>query len=139
MTRKQRILVVDDDVQVVDAMAQRGWTVQPQFTKPNAPRNIHISVNYGNVRRVDDFLLALRQSVAEVSARPPLQSEPLIAELKRLIEEKSPNLFERAAALVGMENGNLPREMALVNTLLEAMPEEVQSQFLVEFFNQLYR
>jgi len=125
--------------QVVDAMAQRGWTVQPQFTKPNAPRNIHISVNYGNVRRVDDFLLALRQSVAEVSARPPLQSEPLIAELKRLIEEKSPNLFERAAALVGMENGNLPREMALVNTLLEAMPEEVQSQFLVEFFNQLYR
>jgi len=56
-----------------------------------------------------------------------------------LIEEKSPNLFERAAALVGMENGNLPREMALVNTLLEAMPEEVQSQFLVEFFNQLYR
>ncbi|MFZ5809756.1 MAG: pyridoxal phosphate-dependent decarboxylase family protein [Chloroflexota bacterium] len=125
--------------QVVDSMAQRGWTVQPQFAKPGAPRNIHISVNYGNVKRVEEFLHALRQSVEDVSAKPPLQSESLIAELKRLIDNKDPQMFEKAAAMVGMRDGTLPKEMALVNTLLEAMPDEVQSQFLIEFFNQLYQ
>ncbi|PWH15807.1 MAG: aspartate aminotransferase family protein [Anaerolineae bacterium] len=125
--------------QVVDAMAKRGWTVQPQFAKPGAPRNIHISVNYGNVKRVEEFLQALQESVTEVSVKPPIQSEPLIAELKRLIEQQDPQLFQKAAALVGMQDGNLPKEMALVNTLLEAMPDEIQAQFLVEFFNQLYR
>ncbi|MCX8062432.1 MAG: aspartate aminotransferase family protein [Anaerolineales bacterium] len=125
--------------QVVDAMAKRGWTVQPQFAKPNAPRNIHISVNYGNVKRVEEFLEALRQSVEEVNAKPSIQSEPLIVELKKLIESQDPHIFEKAAAMVGMQDGNLPKEMALVNTLLEAMPDEVQAQFLVEFFNQLYR
>ncbi len=124
--------------QVVDAMAQKGWTVQPQFAKPGAPRNIHISVNYGNIKRVEEFLHALRQSVEEVSLKPPLNSEPLIAELKKLIEYRDSQLFEKAAAMVGMTDGNLPKEMALVNTLLEAMPDDVQSQFLVEFFNQLY-
>lgn len=125
--------------QVVDSMAQRGWTVQPQFAKPGAPRNIHISVNYGNVKRVEEFLQALRQSVEEVSAKPPLQSESLIAELKRLIDNHDPQMFDKAAAMIGMRDGNLPKEMALVNTLLEAMPDEVQSQFLIEFFNQLYQ
>lgn len=125
--------------QVVDTMAQRGWTVQPQFTKPNAPRNIHISVNYGNVGRVEEFLEALGQSVKEVNAKPSIQSEPLIAELKRLIDRHDPHLFEKAAAMVGMQDGNLPREMAMINTLLEAMPDEVQAHFLVEFFNQLYQ
>ncbi len=125
--------------QVVDAMAQKGWTVQPQFAKPNAPRNIHISVNYGNIKRVDEFLQALRQSVEEVRIKPPLNTEPLIAELHQILAHQDPLLFQKAANMVGMLDGNLPKEMALVNTLLEAMPDEVQSQFLVEFFNQLYQ
>ncbi len=125
--------------QVVDAMAQKGWTVQPQFAKPNAPRNIHISVNYGNIKRVDEFLQALRQSVEDVRIKPPLNTEPLIAELHQIIAHQDPLLFQKAANMVGMLDGNLPKEMALVNTLLEAMPDEVQSQFLVEFFNQLYQ
>ncbi len=125
--------------QVVDAMAQKGWTVQPQFSKPNAPRNIHISVNYGNIKRVDEFLQALRQSVEDVRIKPPLNTEPLIAELHQIIAHQDPLLFQKAANMVGMLDGNLPKEMALVNTLLEAMPDEVQSQFLVEFFNQLYQ
>lgn len=125
--------------QVVDAMAERGWTVQPQFAKPNAPRNIHLSVNYGNVKRVDEFLTALRQSVEEVRTKPPIQHEPLITELNKLIESRDAQIFDKAAALLGIQDGNLPKEMALLNTLLEAMPDEVQAQFLVEFFNRLYR
>jgi hypothetical protein len=28
--------------------------------------------------------------------------------------------------------------MAMISTLLEAMPDEVQSQFLIEYFNNLF-
>jgi sphinganine-1-phosphate aldolase len=127
-----------DLFQLADVMAAKGWTIQPQFAKPGAPRNLHVSVHYGTLRRVDDFLAALRQSVEEVKKMPPIDLGALLAELGRLIASGDPALFEKAAALVGVQGDALPSSLALVNTLLEAMPDEVQSQFLVEYFNTLF-
>lgn len=124
--------------QLADVMAARGWTIQPQFAKPGAPRNLHVSVHYGTVRRVEEFLVALRQSVEEVKQLPPIDAGLLIAELGKLMASGDPALFEKATALVGIQGNSLPSGLALVNTLMEAMPDEVQSEFLVEYFNLLY-
>lgn len=124
--------------QLVDVMSAKGWTIQPQFGKPGAPTNLHLSVHYGTVRRVDDFLAALRQSVEEVKNMPPIDASAIKAELEKLMAANDPALFEKAAAMVGIQGNALPEGMALVNTLLEAMPDEVQSHFLVEYFNVLY-
>ncbi len=44
-----------DMFQLTDAMLAKGFTVQSQFGKPGAPRNIHISVQYSAVKIVDAF------------------------------------------------------------------------------------
>jgi glutamate/tyrosine decarboxylase-like PLP-dependent enzyme len=124
--------------QLADVMKDKGWTIQPQFGKPGAPTNLHVSVHYGTVKRVDEFLAALRQSVGEVKQMPKIDASLIKAELEKLIAANDPSLFENAAAMIGVQGDSLPQNMALVNTLLEAMPDEVQSHFLVEYFNSLY-
>jgi len=124
--------------QLADSISAKGWTVQPQFGKPGAPTNLHVTVHYGTVERVDEFLVALRQSVEEVRQMPKIDASIIKAELDKLIASNDPALFENAAAMAGIQGDSLPENMALINTLLEAMPDEVQSHFLVEYFNQLY-
>lgn len=124
--------------QLADVMVAKGWIIQPQFGKPGAQTNLHISVNFGNVPQADAFVDALRDSVEEVKRLPPIDATAIQVELSKLVENNDPNLFEKAAAMVGIADGALPQGMALVNTLLSAMPDELQSQFLVEYFNVLY-
>ena len=124
--------------QLTDAMVAKGFTVQSQFGKPGAPRNIHISLQYSSVKTVDDFLVALRESVEEVKKLPPIDVEGLKALLNTMLASNDPALFEKAAAIVGIQGQNLPSGMAMISTLLEAMPDDVQSQFLIEYFNNLY-
>jgi glutamate/tyrosine decarboxylase-like PLP-dependent enzyme len=127
-----------DMFQLADAMVARGFTVQSQFGKPGAPRNIHISLQYSSVGTVEAFLSALRESVAEVKQLPPIDAAGIKAVLGSLVASNDPQLFEKAAAMVGIQGQQLPSGMALISTLLEAMPDEVQSQFLIEYFNNLY-
>ncbi len=127
-----------DMFQLTDAMLARGFTVQSQFGKPGAPRNIHISLQYSSIHTVDAFLTALRESVEEVKNLPPIDVDGIKSMLGSLIASDDPALFEKAAAMVGIQGQTLPNGMALISTLLESMPDEVQSQFLVEYFNNLY-
>jgi len=127
-----------DMFQLTDAMLAKGFTVQSQFGKPGAPRNIHISVQYSAVKNVEAFLEALRQSVEEVKQMPPIDVEGMKAQLGAMLASNDPALFEKAAAMVGIQGNNLPSGMALISTLLESMPDDIQSQFLVEYFNNLY-
>jgi glutamate/tyrosine decarboxylase-like PLP-dependent enzyme len=124
--------------QLADALAARGWTVQPQFAKPGAPTNLHLTIHHGTVERADEFLGALREAVAEVKCMPAVDVEALKASLQQLLASGDPDLFQKAAALAGIQGDTLPTTMAPVNTLLEAMPDEVQSHFLTEYFNLLY-
>jgi sphinganine-1-phosphate aldolase len=124
--------------QLADAMSAKGWYIQPQFGKPGAPTNLHVSVHYGTVKRVDDFLAALRLSVEEVKQMTPIDPGFIKAELEKLVAANDPQLFEKASALVGISGDSLPQSMAPINTLLESMPEDIQSYFLVQYFNHLY-
>lgn len=124
--------------QLTDAMVARGFTVQSQFGKPGAPRNLHVSLQYSSVPTVDDFLVALRQSVEEVKQQPPIDVIGVKSLLNSLLASNDPDLFEKAAAMVGIQGQSLPTGMSMISTLLEAMPDDVQSQFLIEYFNNLY-
>jgi sphinganine-1-phosphate aldolase len=124
--------------QLCDVLAAKGWTVQPQFGKPGAPTNLHVSVHYGTLERVDEFLAALHQSVEEVKCLPPINAAEIKAGLGDLLASNDPHLFEKAAAMAGIQGDSLPENMALINTLLESMPDELQSLFLIEYFNNLY-
>lgn len=127
-----------DLFQLSDVMLSKGFTVQSQFSKPGAPRNIHISMQYSAVKNVDTFLTTLRQSVEETKQLKPIDAAGMQAQLSAMLAANDPNLYEKAAALAGIQGQNLPSGMALINTLLESMQDDVQSQFLIEYFNNLY-
>lgn len=127
-----------DMFQLADALVARGYVVQSQFGKPGAPRNIHISLQYSSVDTVEGFLNTLRECVEEVKRMPPIDAEGIRRNLEAMIAANDPDLFTKAAEMVGIRGNSLPAGMALISTLLEAMPDEVQSQFLVEYFNNLY-
>jgi glutamate/tyrosine decarboxylase-like PLP-dependent enzyme len=124
--------------QLSDALSARGWTILPQFGRPGAPANLHLTVHYGTVERVEELLAALRESVEEVRQLPPVDLGAIQKPLSDLIAENPPDLFERAAALAGIRGDSLPDGMAAINTLLAAMPDDVQAAFLTDYFNNLY-
>ncbi|HEY74680.1 MAG TPA: aspartate aminotransferase family protein [Thermoflexia bacterium] len=124
--------------QLADEMRRRGWYLQPQFSTPLSPRNLHISVNYGTVPAVDALLEDLREAVEVVKDLPPLDAEFIRAVASLLTEETTPETFARVAEMAGLRGSSLPEDMALIHEVIDALPPEVVNLLLVEYFNDLY-
>ncbi|NDJ34414.1 MAG: aspartate aminotransferase family protein [Chloroflexi bacterium] len=124
--------------QLADAMKKRGWYIQPQFSNGPIPRNVHITVQHSSAPHVDEFLAALRASVEDVKALPPIDEDQINAMLQPVIEDFTPERFSQLTAFVGMDGGSLPEDLALINTILDLLPAPMAEQFLIEFFNELY-
>lgn len=124
---------------VADEMKKRGWYVQPQFSTELSPYNLHITVNHSSVPFTDELLVALRESVEAVRAYPnPIDIEAVRAQLTSLIatdpEHATANILGMAGA--GEE---LPEEMAMLNTLLECVPDQLAEELLIGYINDLYQ
>lgn len=125
--------------QLGDAMAKRGWYIQGQFSTPLTPRNLHISVNYGTTHQVEALLKDLRECVEEVKGVQPLDSQGIRAMVAAALEGPDPEVaFNQLAASAGLTGTDLPEEMAFINEVLDALPDALCNQFLVNYFNDLY-
>lgn len=125
--------------QLADEMSARGWYVQPQFSTELSPPNLHVSVNYSTVPNVEGFLRDLRESVEAVK-KSEIQID--LAKVKRdidgLLQSGSENAFEQLAAVAGLSGGEIPKQMAMINSVLDSLPDELTAEMLVRFMNDLY-
>jgi len=55
-----------------------------------------------------------------------------------MLADPSPEVFAGMAAMAGIQGSELPQEMALINEVLDALPDEYANQLLIEYFNDLY-
>ena len=125
--------------QLADEMSRRGWYIQPQFSTPLTPRNLHISVSYGTIHNVDALLKDLRECVEIVKAKPAIDSDAIKAMVNAALQSPDPEaVFGQLAASAGLTGNELPSEMAFINEVLDALPDELCNVFLVNFFNDLY-
>ncbi len=125
--------------QLADCMAKRGWYIQGQFSTPYTPRSLHVSVNYGTVHQVDALLADLRACVEEVKLMPPIDSDGIRALVGAALQSPDPAAaFDQLAASAGLVGTDLPQEMAFINEVMDALPDELCNQFLVNYFNDLY-
>lgn len=125
--------------EIDDAMARRGWALQPQFSAGGGPANLHFSVHRGNVGHEEELLAALRASVDEVRAGAGVGDVAALRdEVQRLIAAPGPETFGQIAALAGMTPGSLPNGFARINTVLDLLPDQVVDLLLVEYLNTLY-
>lgn len=125
--------------QLADEMSKRGWYVQGQFATANTPRNLHISVNRGNAQNATAFLRDLRECTKIVRHAPRIDSGAIKALVEAAVQ--SPDLeaaFGQLAAQAGLTGSELPTELALINEVLEALPDELCDVLLVNYFNDLY-
>jgi glutamate/tyrosine decarboxylase-like PLP-dependent enzyme len=125
--------------QLADEMNTRGWYIQGQFSTPLTPRNLHISVNHGTIHNVDALLRDLREGVEVVKSKPPLDSDAIKAMVGAALQSPNPEAaFGQLAARAGLTGTDLPSEMAFINEVLDALPDELCNVFLVNYFNDLY-
>jgi hypothetical protein len=103
------------------------------------PRNLHISVNYGTVPNVDALLADLRECVELVKASPPIDSQAIRSMVAGALQSPSPEeAFGQLAQMAGIAGTDLPEEMALINEVLDALPDELANMILIDYFNDLY-
>jgi len=125
--------------QLADQMNQRGWYIQGQFSTPLTPRNLHISVNHGTIHNVDALLKDLRECVEIVKGMTPIDSGAIKAMVGAALQSPDPEAaFSQLAASAGLAGTELPSEMAFINEVLDALPDELCNVFLVNYFNDLY-
>jgi sphinganine-1-phosphate aldolase len=125
--------------QLGDAMAKRGWYIQGQFSTPLTPRNLHISVNYGTTHQAEALLTDLRECVELVKGMDPIDSEGIRTMVGTALQSPNPEgAFEQLAQAAGLAGTDLPEEMAFINEVLDALPDELCNVFLVNYFNDLY-
>jgi sphinganine-1-phosphate aldolase len=125
--------------QLADEMSKRGWYIQGQFSTPLTPRNLHISVNHGTVQHVDPLLKDLRECVQVVKAQAAIDSDAIRAMVGAALQSPDAEAaFGQLAESAGLAGNELPNEMALINEVLDALPDELCNVFLVNYFNDLY-
>ena len=125
--------------QLADEMGKRGWYIQGQFSTPLTPRNLHLSVNQGTIRNVEALLADLRECVEIVKQTPPVDRDNIRAMVDFALQSPDPvAAFGQLAASAGLAGTDLPTEMAFINEVLDALPDEVCNMFLINFFNDLY-
>jgi len=125
--------------QLADEMSKRGWYIQGQFSTPLTPRNLHISVNQGTIHNVEALLQDLRECLEIVKSKLPIDSDAIKSLVSAALE--SPDVetaFGQLAASAGLTGSELPSEMALINEVLDALPDDLCNVFLVNYFNDLY-
>lgn len=120
-----------------DEMQARGWKVQLQLGTKLAPANIHLTVNKSHIGIEDAFLTDLEASVAAVR-------ELKASEVKRVMhEELQGEVTEQALFQVlsrlGIDPGNLPKRMAIVNEVLDLLPPPVVKELLGRFMQGVYK
>jgi sphinganine-1-phosphate aldolase len=125
--------------QLADEMSKRGWYIQGQFSTPLTPRNLHITVSHGTIHNVDALLRDLRECVEVVKQSTPIDGDAIRAMVANALQSPDPAAaFAQLAATAGLVGSDLPSEMALINEVLDALPDELCNQFLVNYFNDLY-
>lgn len=125
--------------QLADEMNKRGWYIQPQFSTPLTPRNLHISVSHGTTHNVDAVLEDLRECVEVVKSKTPIESDSIKAMVGRALKSPDPEAaFGQLAASAGLAGTELPSEMAFINEVLDALPDDLCNVLLVNYFNDLY-
>jgi glutamate/tyrosine decarboxylase-like PLP-dependent enzyme len=125
---------------IIDEMNALGWYIQPALRFKNSKENIHLSINYSNVEWVEPFLADLNLCVEKVKT---MKSGDFASVIKKEIEKIDPadltdNDVSQLLGMAGVSDGALPKRMAEINEILNALPSNLRERLLIGFINDLF-
>ncbi|MFN3604017.1 MAG: pyridoxal phosphate-dependent decarboxylase family protein [Leptonema sp. (in: bacteria)] len=123
---------------IVDEMNLKGWYIQPVLSYENFKESIHLTINYSNVSRIDEFLIDLEASIEKAKQLP---SNTLLEKLKSFMDQiqknqiNIENLVQEVIKKLEMKPNELPKRFAPINEFLNILPIELREQILLEYVN----
>ena len=127
--------------QLTDQMTKRGWHIQNQFSNENTPHNIHLTCMRTNIPRVEEFLKDLRECVEEVkNSDNKIDFKAVREQLENMLSSFGDDAVNQLLTIGGLDdNSSRIEEMAMISTILDALPKDVSKELLVKFVNNLYK
>ncbi len=117
-------------------MKEKGWYLQIQFKHQNSPTNIHLSINRANVPHVDNFIKELKTTIIELENSTIDNSLPFSQEI---LDNLTPEMVHQLKAGLGVNDGEAPSDLTIVNRILDAASPSTRDMILKEFVNGLFR
>ena len=125
--------------ELADSVREKGFYMQPQFTHGATPANLHISVNWGCADRVDEALAVLREAVDEVKSNPnPLDLAAIRTNVQKLVSDLGADADPALRAMAGISEGGLPKKMAMINSVMDSLPDEMAEYMLSDYMNHVF-
>ncbi|WP_101790513.1 pyridoxal phosphate-dependent decarboxylase family protein [Nonomuraea indica] len=127
---------------LADEARARGWFLQPQLSYAGIPANLHITVTGVTLAGVEAMLKVIAESAGAARRRGPVRLPEGLVELVAGLDldALTDAEFAELAASVGVDlrPGSGQPEMAVVNTVLDALPAASREAVLVRFLSVLY-
>jgi len=126
---------------VADQLKTRGWYVQPQLAYENSPVSLHLTIAPQNLPQVEALIADLGTAVVEARGMGKTELPPMLAAGLESMDLSSldPAMLPQILAMAGIEGTELPERMALVNTLLNALPCAARELILTDFLGSMFR
>jgi len=126
---------------IIDEMKERGWYIQPQLAYGSSKENIHLSINPASVQWVDAMLKDLRECVQRAHALPAGELAGAVRDMFATMDADAltDETFEQMLGMAGVQGTTLPKRMAEINEVLNALPVKLRERVLTQFLNQLMR
>jgi len=125
--------------QLADEMRDRGWYVQPQFSTDQSPANLHVTITRATVQHVEAFIGDVASAAQAVKASTtPISLPGVRLQVRELLASLGPAAADQLRAMAGMTGTDVPQHMALINSVMDALPDAAAEQLLTEFLNDLY-
>ena len=125
--------------ELADKVREKGFYMQPQFSHGATPANLHVSLNWGVADSVEPSLAMLRDAVAEVRANAnPIDLHQVRQAVHELLAQHGSEAEAALREMAGLDSGGLPEQMALINSVIDALPDEMAEYMLSDYMNQVF-
>lgn len=126
---------------LMDEMVERGWHLQFELSNEYSKANLHLTVMKTHKNLVEPLLNDLREAVEKVKKKGLLKkvgTKATVKTVSTLAKNLSPENFEKLGKMLGFSNGKVPEKFALLNEIMDSLPEETIKNTLLEYFNDFY-
>ncbi len=125
---------------LIDKMNAIGWYIQPALSFAHSRHNIHLSINFSNVKWVESFLKDLYECIESIRDVPHGEVGKA---LKEQFENADPSALSDQDAMQLLEMAEIggdgfPEAMAEINEMLNALPAGFRERLLIEYTNKIF-
>ena len=96
-------------------------------------------MDWASADHVDGALAALRETVKELDAcDDAIDLAETRARVRELVAQLGPDAESALREMAGIGDGGLPGKLALINSVMDALPDEMAEYILANYMNQTF-